>query len=146
MCIRDSAIICVHNHPTGDPAPSHEDIAITQRLFEAGEIIGIKLFDHIIIGDGEYLSFVERKLLGRRIGIPIESGCAGQAVAKISKPRKPYTRKPKHFHSNTGDGVPYMLSEYTKIKSDYPELILFFDMGNTFEVFHEDAATVTRLL
>ena len=58
-----AAIILVHNHPTGDPAPSSEDIAITRRLKEAGEIMGIKVLDHIIIGDGEYLSFVERGLL-----------------------------------------------------------------------------------
>ena len=58
-----AAIILVHNHPTGDPAPSSEDIAITRRLREAGEIMGIKVLDHIIIGDGEFMSFVERGLL-----------------------------------------------------------------------------------
>jgi DNA repair protein RadC len=58
-----AAVILVHNHPTGDPAPSSEDISITRRLKEAGEIMGIKVLDHIIIGDGEYLSFVERGLL-----------------------------------------------------------------------------------
>lgn len=60
-----AAMILVHNHPTGDPAPSPEDIAITRRLKEAGEIMGIKVLDHIIVGDGEdaYLSFVERGLL-----------------------------------------------------------------------------------
>ena len=58
-----AAIILVHNHPTGDPAPSSEDIAITRRLKEAGEIMGIKVLDHIIVGDGEYVSFVERGLL-----------------------------------------------------------------------------------
>ena len=58
-----AAIILIHQHPTGDPSPSSEDIAITRRLKEAGEIMGIKVLDHIIIGDGEYLSFVERGLL-----------------------------------------------------------------------------------
>jgi len=58
-----AAIILVHNHPTGDPAPSSEDIAITRRLREAGDIMGIKVLDHIIIGDGEFISFVERGLL-----------------------------------------------------------------------------------
>jgi DNA repair protein RadC len=57
-----AAIILIHNHPTGDPAPSSEDIAITKRLREAGEIMGIKILDHIIIGDS-YMSFVERGLL-----------------------------------------------------------------------------------
>lgn len=58
-----AAMILVHNHPTGDPAPSQEDMAITRRLKEAGEIMGIRVLDHIIIGDGEYLSFVERGLM-----------------------------------------------------------------------------------
>ena len=58
-----AAIILVHNHPTGDPAPSSEDVAITRRLREAGDIMGIKVLDHIIIGDGEFVSFVERGLL-----------------------------------------------------------------------------------
>jgi len=58
-----AAIICVHQHPTGDPSPSSEDIAITRRLKECGELMGIKVLDHIIVGDGEYLSFVERGLL-----------------------------------------------------------------------------------
>lgn len=58
-----AAIICVHQHPSGDPTPSSEDISITRRLKEAGEIIGIRILDHCIIGDGEYLSFVERGLI-----------------------------------------------------------------------------------
>jgi DNA repair protein RadC len=63
--VRESAaaLILVHNHPTGDPAPSGEDIAVTRRLREAGELMGIKVLDHIIVGDGEYVSFVERGLL-----------------------------------------------------------------------------------
>lgn len=58
-----AAIILVHNHPTGDPAPSSEDIAITRRLKESGDIMGIKVLDHIIVGDGDYVSFVERGLI-----------------------------------------------------------------------------------
>ena len=58
-----AACILIHQHPTGDPSPSSEDISITRRLKEAGEIMGIKVLDHIIVGDGEYLSFVERGLL-----------------------------------------------------------------------------------
>lgn len=58
-----AALILIHQHPTGDPTPSSEDIAITRRLKEAGEIMGIKVLDHLIIGDGEYLSFVERGLI-----------------------------------------------------------------------------------
>ena len=58
-----AAIILIHQHPTGDPSPSSEDIAITRRLKECGDLMGIKILDQIIVGDGEYLSFVERGLL-----------------------------------------------------------------------------------
>ena len=53
------AIIVAHNHPSGDVTPSTEDIKTTQRLIECGEIIGIGLLDHIIIGHNSYLSLVE---------------------------------------------------------------------------------------
>jgi len=55
-----AAIICVHNHPSGDPAPSSEDFTITQRLIEAGKIIGINVLDHVIIGQNDFFSFVEQ--------------------------------------------------------------------------------------
>ncbi|OGU05546.1 MAG: DNA repair protein RadC [Geobacteraceae bacterium GWC2_58_44] len=57
-----AAIILLHNHPTGDPTPSSEDLEITRRLREAGEIIGVKVLDHIIIGDS-FLSFVTQGLM-----------------------------------------------------------------------------------
>lgn len=57
-----AAIILLHNHPTGDPNPSREDIEITRRLKEAGDILGVKVLDHVIIGDS-FVSFVERGLL-----------------------------------------------------------------------------------
>lgn len=52
-----AAVLFVHNHPSGDPSPSEEDKALTQRLVEAGRLIGIRVLDHIIIGDGAYYSF-----------------------------------------------------------------------------------------
>lgn len=58
-----AAIILVHNHPTGDPSPSSEDITITRRLKEAGELLGIKVLDHIIVGSEGTCSFVERGLV-----------------------------------------------------------------------------------
>ncbi len=65
LAIRKSAnaIILVHNHPSGDPTPSTEDINITHRLIEAGNIIGIKVLDHIIIGDNKYISFKQRNII-----------------------------------------------------------------------------------
>lgn len=55
--------IAVHNHPSGDSTPSPEDIAITKRLKDAGELLGITLLDHLIIGDGNYTSLRERGYL-----------------------------------------------------------------------------------
>ncbi len=51
-----SAVILVHNHPSGDPSPSSEDIRTTERLAESGRVLGIKVLDHVIIGDGRYIS------------------------------------------------------------------------------------------
>lgn len=52
-------IILIHNHPSGDPTPSKEDQLITRRIVEAGNLVGIKLMDHIIIGDNKYISLKE---------------------------------------------------------------------------------------
>lgn len=54
-----SIIIC-HNHPSGDPAPSQEDIDTTKRIYDAGKILGIELLDHVIIGDNKYTSLKEK--------------------------------------------------------------------------------------
>lgn len=56
-------VIFVHNHPSGDPTPSEEDINTTARLVESGNILGIKVLDHVIIGDGRYESFREMDLI-----------------------------------------------------------------------------------
>ena len=58
-----ASIIIAHNHPSGNTEPSNEDIAITRRLQECGELIGIKLLDHLIIGDNSYISLKERGLV-----------------------------------------------------------------------------------
>jgi DNA repair protein RadC len=58
-----ASMILVHNHPSGDTKPSREDIQVTKRLIEAGELMGIKVLDHIIIGDGKFLSFREEKII-----------------------------------------------------------------------------------
>lgn len=57
-----ASIIVSHNHPSGDPAPSPEDIAVTRRLAEAGELLGIELLDHIVLGDDRWVSLKERGL------------------------------------------------------------------------------------
>ncbi|MFR3727414.1 RadC family protein [Lacrimispora sp.] len=57
------SLVLVHNHPSGDPSPSREDISLTKRVKEAGELLGIRLLDHIIIGDNSYISLKERGIL-----------------------------------------------------------------------------------
>ena len=54
-----ASVILIHNHPSGNPSPSKEDLVITRRLIEAGNIIGIKVLDHIIIGHGKFYSLKE---------------------------------------------------------------------------------------
>ena len=56
-------IIVLHNHPSGDPSPSKEDIQITRRIKECGEMIGISMLDHIIIGDCKYISLKEKGII-----------------------------------------------------------------------------------
>jgi len=62
------ALIVVHNHPSGDPEPSAEDLAITQRLREAGELLGIPLVDHVVVADGGWVSLRERTELPLALG------------------------------------------------------------------------------
>lgn len=63
--IKNSAasLILIHNHPSGDPAPSQEDIALTQTLVKSGQLLGIPVLDHIIIGNGDYYSFADNQTL-----------------------------------------------------------------------------------
>ena len=57
-----TAIVVFHNHPSGDPSPSGDDVTLTERLVEAGQLIGIEVLDHVILGDGQFCSMRE---LGR---------------------------------------------------------------------------------
>ena len=58
-----NSVIFLHNHPSGDPTPSLEDKNITERLKEAGELLGIRVLDHIVIGNGRHYSFKEEGLI-----------------------------------------------------------------------------------
>jgi DNA repair protein RadC len=58
-----ASIICLHNHPSGDPGPSREDIDVTKRLAECGKIIGVDLLDHLIIGENKFVSLKEKGYL-----------------------------------------------------------------------------------
>lgn len=58
-----NSIMLIHNHPSGDPTPSKEDIDITNRLVDAGQIMGVRVLDHIIFGDNRFVSMKERQLM-----------------------------------------------------------------------------------
>ncbi|MDE7249041.1 MAG: hypothetical protein K2N82_03970, partial [Lachnospiraceae bacterium] len=65
MALKHGAVkmILLHNHPSGDPQPSNEDITITQTMKKAGELMDIPLIDHIILGDGCFISLKKEELL-----------------------------------------------------------------------------------
>jgi len=63
-CLANAAsVILGHNHPSGNPSPSPEDMEMSRRLSQAGDLMGIKVLDHIILGDGEYVSFADKGLI-----------------------------------------------------------------------------------
>jgi len=57
------AVIACHNHPSGDPEPSRDDVALTKQLADAAELLGIRLLDHVVFGDGRYVSLKDRGLM-----------------------------------------------------------------------------------
>ena len=65
--VRESAaaVLLVHNHPSGDPTPSPEDLAITRKLVDVGELMGVRVLDHIIVGREGYVSLADEGLLCR---------------------------------------------------------------------------------
>ena len=58
-----TAVILAHNHPSGEPAPSREDVALTKEIAQAAAVMGIAVHDHIVVGRGKWLSFRAEKLL-----------------------------------------------------------------------------------
>ena len=61
-----AGIIAIHNHPSGNPEPSESDVLVTSKLAESGELLGIELIDHVIVGDGRHVSLANRKLISTR--------------------------------------------------------------------------------
>jgi DNA repair protein RadC len=78
LAVRESAaaVIFVHNHPSGDPSPSEEDRVLTARLVAAGELLGIQVLDHLIVGDGRYTSFADNGWLSQDLPARAASGRA----------------------------------------------------------------------
>jgi DNA repair protein RadC len=63
ISVSSASLIIAHNHPSGDPTPSREDVSVTKRLCEAGSLLGIEVIDHVIIGDNRWISMKERGLM-----------------------------------------------------------------------------------
>ncbi|RKH09139.1 DNA repair protein RadC [Corallococcus praedator] len=63
LSARATAIVLAHNHPSGDPEPSVQDVGLTEHLARAAGLLGVKLLDHVVVGDGAYVSMLERGLL-----------------------------------------------------------------------------------
>ena len=58
-----ASVILIHNHPSGNPEPSNEDISITKKIVEAGKILDIPVFDHLIIAENSFSSFVDKRII-----------------------------------------------------------------------------------
>ncbi len=63
MLVGAAGLIAIHNHPSGDPTPSPEDLQITARLAECGRLIGIRVLDHVIVTGAEHFSFADEGLI-----------------------------------------------------------------------------------
>jgi len=63
LAVSAASLILAHNHPSGDPSPSEEDLAITRRIAESGRLLGVELLDHVVVAREAYTSFKERRLL-----------------------------------------------------------------------------------
>jgi DNA repair protein RadC len=70
LATRATAVVLAHNHPSGDPTPSALDVKLTHQLAEAGRYLGICVLDHLVLGDGTYVSFLERNLLRPTTRLP----------------------------------------------------------------------------
>jgi DNA repair protein RadC len=60
IAARATAIVFAHNHPSGDPEPSTDDVALTRRLFDGAQLLGIHILDHVVVGDSAFASLLER--------------------------------------------------------------------------------------
>jgi DNA repair protein RadC len=87
-----AAIIISHNHPSGDPTPSRDDDGVTERIAKAGDLLGISLLDHLIVGDGRYWSYRERGAISSRFDLAVPQP-ADRSVSVNPVSREPMTVK-----------------------------------------------------
>ena len=84
IAVRAASLILAHNHPSGDPEPSPEDVRVTCQLAESGRILGIPVRDHVVLGDGRYVSLGERGMLGSAV-----PGGSWPSARELVSPRPP---------------------------------------------------------
>ena len=104
--IRDSAaaVIFLHNHPSGNPEPSQDDYSLTMRLAEAGKLLGIRVLDHVVIGDGDFVSLRDRGAIRDEIGM--ESRAAeSYGGREAPKSREETKEKAPIARSRSRDGM-----------------------------------------
>ena len=140
-----SAVILVHNHPSGDPTPSPEDVALTERLIAAGELLGIAVRDHVVVGDGRFASLAE---LGHLEGAPMgfalpgsESGAAEPWVipaARGGRPRWPPRSAPR---PGAGACARDELFDCLAAAQEFRERVLSISAGWGHDVIREDACS-----
>ena len=73
-----ASLVLFHNHPSGDPTPSTDDVAITKRLWAAGQLMGIAVLDHVILGDARYFSFRESDMFGTDVNRDVSRATPGR--------------------------------------------------------------------
>jgi DNA repair protein RadC len=93
-----SAIVMFHNHPSGDPTPSGDDLQMTRRIFEAGELMGVMLIDHLVLAENKYFSFRENCMPG------MPAAFNGRAFGINSYGEKPVASKGYGKKGDGGDG------------------------------------------
>ena len=86
VLLRSTAIAVAHNHPSGDPTPSHEDHALTKRLVKCGQLLGIPLIDHVVIGRHSHWSFADHDALPGRVDLRSFTGAAEASAEFRSRP------------------------------------------------------------
>ena len=90
---RAAALVLFHNHPSGDPEPSAEDLALTRRLAAAGSLMGIEVLDHLVLGAGRYVSLKERgSAVSRIVYFDCASGAVGRHAARRGRRPRPAAR------------------------------------------------------
>ena len=126
-----AAVILVHNHPSGDPTFSNEDMEITRRLVEASKIIGIEILDHVVVGDGCWVSFKEKgEPLAQTISRKGEWGGLEACPAEMSWGSYASIEIPKRYLTPE---VLEIVKDYVTHKDDLPD-------KNTVQFYSDNAA------